>query len=206
MKRFAILIALAACGAKKSGASCDDLRPMVDRIYVSMMTELGPTMKPHERERAAKIGVQVAPAMKTAIVEACHADRWPDAVIRCAAGASNGSALDTCEAKLPEMSRAHVESAMAEVVSNIQPPDEPAQDSDEETGVGESGLPECDAYARAMQAYLDCDEVAEPVKDSARGALDAMRPAWKVLRDPATPASAKQAAAAACESARAELD
>ena len=206
MKRFVLLAALCACGAKKSTPSCDDLRPMVDRMYASMLAELGPGMKPHERERAAQIGVQVAPAMKTAIVEACHADRWPSQVITCAAGATSGAALDACEAQLPEAARAHVESAMAEVVSSIPPPDEPAEDSDEETGVGESGLPECDAYARAMEQYLDCDEIAEPVKDSARGALAELRKTWPMLKDPATGAQARQAAAAACTSARAELD
>src|SRR6185437_3387511 len=45
-----------------------------------------------------------------------------------------------------------------------------------------------------------------PVKASARAGLADLRRTWPSLRDPATGASAKQAAASACVAAREELD
>jgi hypothetical protein len=208
VKRVAILLALAACGSKKRAAEpCDELRATVDRMYASEVAEHAAGMTAHEKQHAAALGVQVAPAMKAAIVDSCRADHWPADVVRCMTAASTEAAMDDCESRLPAAARTRVEDAMSQVVAHIQPPDDqPAEDGDDALGAGESGIPACDAYARAMEQYLDCDRVPDPVKHSAREALDTLRSTWPMLKDTKTPASARQAAADACTREHTELD
>jgi hypothetical protein len=208
VKRLVLLVALAACGSKKHAADpCDDLRGSVDRMYAQVLAENEPGMSAHEKQRAAEVARQVSPAFKTAIVDACRADHWPREVVRCMAAASSEAAMDDCESRLPPAARAHVEDAMSKVVANIQPPeDEPAQDEDDAVGAGESGVPACDAYAEAMERYLDCDRVPDAVKHSAREALETLRRTWPMLKAAGTAASAKEAAADACLRQRKELD
>jgi hypothetical protein len=199
-------LALAACGSKKRADPCDDLRGAVDRMYAQVLAENEPGMSAREKARAAEVAKQVSPAFKAAIVDACRADHWPTEIVRCMASASTEAAMDDCESRLPAPSRARVEDAMKDIVAHIQPPDEPAQDDDDQLGAGESGVPACDDYARAMQAYLDCDRVPDAVKKSARDALDTMRATWPVLKDPKTPAASRQTAADACTRERTELE
>jgi len=206
VKRVVFSILLAACGSKRAAPPCEDLRPMVDRMFTIEFRELRGGMSPGEEQRVKEVGEQTAPAMKDAIVSACRADAWPADVVACMAAARSETALDECEARLPKPARDRVEAAMAEVVTNIAPPDEGAAADDEDFGKGESGVPECDAYAAAMEKYVDCDEIAEPVKDSAKKGLVALRQTWPMLRDPSTPASAKAAARDACARAREELE
>lgn len=210
MKRLVLLAALCAfgcgCGSTKkaAGPSCDELRPMVDRLYSIEAAQLAGGMSPRDQQRVVEIGAKVGPAMKDAIVGACRADAWAPDVIACMSAARGEAALDDCESRLSPAARARVEAAMSEIVTRIEPPDSPAED--DSLGVGESGVPECDAYATAMEAYLDCDAIAEPVKTSAKNGLAQLRRTWPLLKDPSTPASARQAAAAACVEARTELE
>ena len=205
----ALALALAACGSKKApNDRCDELRAAVDRMYAAELTARGP-LSPGEQQRAAAVAAQVAPAMKAAIVDSCRADYWPGEVVKCMRAASTEAAIDDCESKLSPAARAHVEDAMQRVVARIQPPDDTpgdAEDDDDQLGAGESGVPACDAYAQAMQRYLDCDRVPDAVKHSAREALDTMRATWPMLKQPSTPDAARQAAAGACERQRVELD
>jgi hypothetical protein len=208
VKRVGILLlALAACGSKKRVDRCDDLRATVDRMYQSELDEHAAGMTAREKQRAAQLGVQVAPAMKAAIVDSCRADHWPADVVRCMTAASTEAAMDDCESRLPAAARTNVEDAMSKVVAHITPPDDGvAEEGDDSLGEGESGVAECDAYARAMEQYLECDRVPDAVKHSAREALDTLRSTWPMLKDAKTPASARQAAAEACTRQRAELE
>ncbi len=203
---LAFALALAAACQKKPPPPCDDLRMMVDRLYAVERKGVESGMTAADTKRAAAVSAQVSGPMKEAITGACRTDGWSAEVVACMRAVASESSLDDCESKLTASQRKHIDEAIGEIVTRIQPPDEdPEDDSDTGVGVGESGIAACDDYAHAMQAYLDCEQVSEHAKGAARAALAQMRETWPMLEDPSVAASAKQAAAAACVDARKAL-
>jgi hypothetical protein len=61
-----------------------------------------------------------------------------------------------------------------------------------------SGIPACDAYGAALQAYLACDKVPQPTRDAARASLQPMWASFGSLADASTTAETRKAAGEAC--------
>lgn len=61
---------------------------------------------------------------------------------------------------------------------------------------GTTGLPECDDFVRAMDAYLACDKVPQAARDGAREGLEALRAGWAEISQ--LPPEAKRATADGC--------
>jgi hypothetical protein len=44
-----------------------------------------------------------------------------------------------------------------------------------------TGLPDCDGYIKAVEAYVRCDKVAQSARESVKTGLDSMRETWGSL-------------------------
>jgi hypothetical protein len=61
---------------------------------------------------------------------------------------------------------------------------------------GETGIPDCDAYLRLFDAYIQCDKIPEATKEATREGIAAQKEAFAELKD--APDDAKQTAAETC--------
>lgn len=60
-----------------------------------------------------------------------------------------------------------------------QKPAENAKPADDKPAAAAStGLPECDAYAAAVESFVKCDKIPQAARDNAKQGLDAMKSAW----------------------------
>jgi hypothetical protein len=62
-----------------------------------------------------------------------------------------------------------------------------------------TGLPECDAYIRAIDRYLQCDKIPQQARDGARQGIEAMEAGWRDMSG--VPDDVKQQTNDACKQA-----
>lgn len=74
-----------------------------------------------------------------------------------------------------------------------------------QTATNDTGVPECDEYARTFDRYLACDKVPQQAKDASKANIEQMRQSWSGLKDPNVAPAAKASAADACKQATAAL-
>ncbi|HTJ42465.1 MAG TPA: hypothetical protein VL463_10250 [Kofleriaceae bacterium] len=74
-----------------------------------------------------------------------------------------------------------------------------------QSATNDTGIAECDEYARTFDRYLACDKVPQQAKDASKANIEQMRQSWSGLKDPNVPPATKTAAADACKQATATL-
>lgn len=74
-----------------------------------------------------------------------------------------------------------------------------------QSATNDTGVPECDEYARTFDRYLACDKVPQQAKDASKANIDQMRQSWSGLKDPNVAPAAKASAGDACKQATAAL-
>ena len=109
MKRIvlAALLAAAACSKKPAPPDCDA------EIAKGVASFVAAAKSGDTRPRRAEV---LAEALKEALTERCKADKWSAEVVSCFSAASGITAMQTCDAKLPEDQRNRLRTEISEAI------------------------------------------------------------------------------------------
>jgi hypothetical protein len=69
----------------------------------------------------------------------------------------------------------------------------------------QSGLPECDAYMKTFQRFMQCEKVPQVSKDAFQKHFEATRQSWAALANPGFPTQTKKQYAEICKQGESTL-
>jgi hypothetical protein len=203
--RLFALVLVAACGVPKHPPTPSaPPPPTCDAIHVSIegtATNDEPVrVLVNSGDPSATRTAEVAAGR--AATDACRDDHWRTDAIDCLARAETDDAQRTCVAALPAAQagrlRARVDDAVAATKTAAVVRGKPVAWTDL---AADTGVPACDDYLRAFNAYMHCDKISAEVRDASATAAQQMVGAFQALKDPSVPADAKQQAGEACAQA-----
>jgi len=173
-------------------ASCAEVGATVKRLMLAPIRDL-----PDNPEGTHATAERRATNVRDWTEKHCIADSWSTAARTCIAGAKEENELERCDS---DLTKEQQEKLGADMKASLKTSVAPAAAVSVPSGpiVGETGVPACDAYVRAVERFVTCDKVPQEARDAQLQAYQAMKGAWATLREPGVPPEALMAAADGC--------